>query len=338
MNFQVFRHIEQYKSYKYFCEDNSLFYECFWKKVFNYIQKFIPSYIHPNYITISSIFVIIVTYFLDNFLNSSLFFSFGIIYYMLADGVDGTHARETKQTSIIGEHLDHVGDSIISGFLLDRILTNIGFENDINKLNLILLSSLYFSKTHFDSINIKKIKYNLHEDISSFLVLCSIINYFKPNIFIITNFIYDFFNYYSFGILNKIFGIQIFNFIIFSIPSLSFYFNMLKNVTKNKNKQDYLMLNKFDAINSFIYVFYYFCKLLIFLFNFKFYPLINIIDAYLIFSLINSKIFESFIDYKIIIFILIFTLINPLLTCFITVLLTYYYIYDIYQKLNLKNN
>lgn len=340
MNFQVFKHIEQYKSYKYFCENNSLFYKCFWKQIFSYIQKFIPSYIHQNYINLISLFVIITTYFLDNFLNSTLFFSLGIIYYMFSNGINKIiYSKETNQILVIKEHFDYVSDTIIFGFLTDRILTNTGFQNDINKLNLVLSSSIYFSKFHFESIHTKKIKYNIYQDTSSFLLLCSIINYFKPNILWIPYFIYNFFNYCSFNLLSKIFGIEIFNFFIISVPSLYYYFNTLQNIIKNKNNEDYLMLNKFDTINSFIYVSYYLLKLLIFLFDFKLYPLINIVDTYLIFSLTNSKIFESFIDYKIIIFILMFSFINPVLTCFITTFFTYYFIYNIHQSLlNLKND
>ncbi len=74
MNFKISNHMEEYKNYKYKCEDKSLLSK-YWNNFFTFIQKFIPTCIHPNILTVSSIFVIMLTYYLDNLLKNSFIFS-----------------------------------------------------------------------------------------------------------------------------------------------------------------------------------------------------------------------------------------------------------------------
>lgn len=335
MNFQISNHIEEYESYKYECEDKGLFSK-YWGKIFSSIQQYIPPYIHPNILTISSLLVMFATYNLGNYFKNSLIFSSGIIYYLLSDGIDGVHARKTKQTSIIGEYLDHVGDTIICGLISDQILNSLGFQDDLIKKNIVLITSLYFTKSHFDSIKTKKIVFSWYEDVSSILLMCSIINIVKPNIFDFTEIIFNFINNCFYGIIEKIISKEFFDFIIFSSPIIIMYASILKNIIKNKINNDYLILNKNDAINSYIYVFYYLFKLVVLTNNIKLFYLIHFIDSYLMFSLINSKIFESQIDYKIIVLMLLFLTINSIIISVITIILTYYFIYYTSKKLNIK--
>jgi hypothetical protein len=334
MNFQISNHIEEYTSYKYQYEDKTLFYG-YWNKLFCSVQKYIPSNIHPNIITISGLLIMFITNFLGNFFENRFIFSFGIIYYLLSDGVDGIHARKTEQTSIIGEYLDHIGDSVVCGLVADQFLDSVGFQNDLMKKNMVLFSSLYFTKPHFHSIKSKKMVFNYYEDSSLLLTLCSIINILRPNIFDFTQLIFNFINNYFYGIIGKLVSKNFFDFVIFSLPTIYLYLDTLKSIVKNKMNDDYLILNKNDAINSYIYVSYFLLKLFILVCDINSFSSVHFIDSFLMFSLINSKIFGSQIDYKIIIFMILF-LMTPVTTSMMTIFLTYYLIFYISKKLKIK--
>lgn len=99
------------------CEDNSLFTPFFNKHIIYPIASQIPQKITPNSITLSGVFIFCIgmffmwlgikvhQYFL--ILSGGFIFCFGI-----ADGLDGVHARNTDQCSVLGEFLDHFIDLV----------------------------------------------------------------------------------------------------------------------------------------------------------------------------------------------------------------------------------
>ena len=302
MYFEVSKYKNEYDSYKYVCDDKTYSMK-YGKKFFEFIQSNIPEYIHPNMITISSLIVMLFGFTIENIFSGilgSIIFSIGMIYYMISDSVDGIHARKTKQTSIIGEYLDHVGDVVIFGLIIDQVLNSLT-DNLIIKRNLTLLTSLYFIKTHFDSIEMKKIIFDCNS-----------------------------------GYLNKIININIFDSVIFSYLPLGYYINILTNILKNKTNDDYLSLNKFDATNSYIFTIYYFLKMLIVYYgNVNSFLSINLVDSYMMLCLINTKVFQVPIDYKVIILILLYYF-NPLIVSIFAVIYSYYLIINIATTLNIK--
>jgi len=107
----------------------SYFYDFYYKPFFQIIQKYIPSYIHPNLITIMS-FVIITLLYVYNITNPFLL-SLGFLTYWACDNLDGIHARATKQTSDIGEILDHSIDSYCLILISKMILSLLNISNPI---------------------------------------------------------------------------------------------------------------------------------------------------------------------------------------------------------------
>ena len=105
----------------------SVFYDHIYRPFFEKIQKYIPLWIHPNMITISSFIIINLIYIYELYYNN-LIFTIGILSYWILDNLDGIHARASKQTSAIGEILDHCGDSymfIIIFEMVFNILNNV---------------------------------------------------------------------------------------------------------------------------------------------------------------------------------------------------------------------
>jgi phosphatidylglycerophosphate synthase len=90
--------------------NNSIFYDNYYKPFFAYVQQYIPKWITPNAITISSWILINILTICELYYYPWIFSAFLFIYWSL-DNLDGIHARATKQTSSIGEILDHCIDS-----------------------------------------------------------------------------------------------------------------------------------------------------------------------------------------------------------------------------------
>lgn len=331
MYFNPSQYVEEYNSYKYQCEDKTFSIK-YLKPFFEFIQSNIFSNIHPNVITISSVVTIFVTFLLKKIIPGffgNLLFSFGIIYYLIADSIDGIHARKINKTSVIGEYLDHIGDAVITGFIGQEIL-NCTFDDFIIQKKLMVIFSLYFAKMHFDSIQQKKIIFNYYDDVIAVLFSFSIINMFKFDFTKFTEFILNNINH-----LRKIINVDIFNFMLYSVFPLSFYMNTLTNILGDKASQDHYSLNKTDAINTYIFYIYYFLKLLMIVFcDINSLLSINLLDSYMILNLINSKIFQIPIDYKVII-LLIFYYFSPLIVSILTVIYTYYLILKISKLLNI---
>ncbi len=96
---------------------SSYFYDRFYKPFFEIIQPFIPNSIHPNMITSVSFFIVSMLYMFG--VCNPFLLSAGLFLYWLCDGLDGVHARATKQCSDIGEILDHCIDSYSTVLIVD---------------------------------------------------------------------------------------------------------------------------------------------------------------------------------------------------------------------------
>lgn len=101
--------------------NSSKFYQLYYFPVFTAIQKYIPSYVRPNYIT-TLCFVIFNSIYWTNLYLNPFILSFSFIMYWLLDNLDGIHARNTNQLSLTGEILDHCSDAFNSQFIYTIIL------------------------------------------------------------------------------------------------------------------------------------------------------------------------------------------------------------------------
>jgi len=177
-----------YENYKYKSEDNC-FLTKYYCKGWNYISIFIPRYIHPNIITLMGLFFILCGYYLgsksDNY--SNIFMGLGIIGYTNFDGIDGIHARNTKQTSIIGEYIDHSIDLIACGFISTWILNMLGIRDIIYNNLIIFYIGFDFFMNHLYATNTKKIIFSGTSDVSAILTLSTLVVFLDlklPNIMI----------------------------------------------------------------------------------------------------------------------------------------------------------
>ena len=167
MKFLNNTNIYNFKNYKYQSEDNC-FLTPYYFKLWSYLSNFIPRKIHPNVITLLGFLLVLFGYNLSNIFTkySNIVMGFGVIGYTLCDGIDGIHARNTKQTSIIGEYLDHLVDLTSIGIVLSHIFKSIGLNNVFYNNLFLLLASFEFVRTHYNSILTKKIIFSGTSDVT----------------------------------------------------------------------------------------------------------------------------------------------------------------------------
>lgn len=296
--------LKEYEKYEYKSEDICFltkFYRSFWNKC----QEFIPSFIHPNIITLCGLLSMVVSYNLKNNIYGNYYTAIGIFLYMTFDSIDGIHARKTSQCSVIGEYIDHIIDLINLGMIVDIICDSIGFNN-INAKNLIAVtSSIVFIYPHFESLTSGIIKFKNLTDVSGLLTLSILTLLFHLKL---PNLIF----------LNK--SILILAFFIF------IYF--LTNIYYDTN----LLL----IYNKFIITSYYLLKFIVLLI----FPVssiynITLVDILLLQMIINYKIFKIDIDEKILCLPLLF-LINNYMTNIFVIIITFYNIFKISKELKIN--
>jgi len=119
--------------------ETSFFYKKYYKPLFDKIQKYIPESIHPNVLTLSC-FIIINTVYVYKLYKNPYYLSIIMLLYFFLDNLDGVHARATKQTSRIGEILDHC----IDGYMVVLLITVYSkiFIKDIYLQNILLIVSI----------------------------------------------------------------------------------------------------------------------------------------------------------------------------------------------------
>lgn len=269
MKFLTEENVRSWKNYKYQSEDNC-FLSNIYKKIWNNLDKFIPRALHPNIITLCGLLSIIICYHMSLLFSQYryLIMSLGVFLYLNADGIDGIHARNTKQNSIIGEYLDHLFDLVILGFIVNYLYMMFGFGlNNSIKINLIIyFCSFEFFYNHWIASHTKKIIFTGTSDVASLLTLTviTIFSNIKMPLFLINN--------------------------QWILPlGLSFLF--AKNVY-HIIKTQRLSLNEIIFKN--FYLVYWLLKLVLILINpTNFYWTTTCVDLLLMLETINFKIFSS---------------------------------------------
>ncbi|NUM35407.1 MAG: CDP-alcohol phosphatidyltransferase family protein [Candidatus Brocadiae bacterium] len=106
------------EEYKYHVDEQSLTQGFLLKWIWNPIVRILPARLKPNTITVIGVISMIIgTFFFWLAIHHEmrwgfLLAAFSVFIYMACDNVDGPHARNTKQSSRLGEFLDHWFDSI----------------------------------------------------------------------------------------------------------------------------------------------------------------------------------------------------------------------------------
>ena len=311
MKFLNDENISNYKNYQYKSEDNC-FLTPYYFKLWSYLSNFIPRKIHPNFITLLGFVFVVFGYNLSNFFTkySNILMGLGVIGYTLCDGIDGIHARNTKQTSIIGEYLDHLVDMNVSGIVLTYGFKMFGLNNVLNNNLLLLMSMIEFTRSHFKAIETKKIIFAGSSDVSLITTLTSLIIFFNtrlPNFFINNQFL-----------------------IILPILISSIY-NIIFMIKKDFNNQKQ---NKFKNI----YLLYWGIRFILSIYNqTSLYWSGSIIDLAIMIETINLKIFESQLLNQYLLLSLPFIhLFLPIISNLIVLLYLGYFIYSISQQLDIN--
>lgn len=125
-------------------ESNTASYYRVYAPIFEKIESFIPRQITPNMISCAS-FVLLTALFLSKSYYNPYIFSFCLFIYWILDNIDGIHARNTKQTSSLGEILDHCGDAYYTIIIL-YMFFNV-FRINIPKL-FIVLTGIFMNLKH----------------------------------------------------------------------------------------------------------------------------------------------------------------------------------------------
>lgn len=302
-NFLDNDNINEYNKYKYKAVD-----ECFltyiYRKYWTIVQNYIPSIIHPNILTMCGLFSIIPAYYYGNNTYGNYLMAIGTFLYLTFDGIDGIHARQTKQTSIIGEYIDHIVDIINLGIIGDALCNQIGLSNNYLIKNMLLSTASYgFIIPHYESLELGYVIFEKFTDVSLLLTLCIII-----------------------FLSNAEFPEILLNSIILPILYLNYFF-----IQK-------LLSLKCTSVKSakikFIIIIYYIIKLLT-SFNNAILWQITLIDSVLLLQIINYKIFKIEPDYKIIL-IPILHLYIPTFTIICVLIYILFVIYKISNELNIN--
>ena len=150
------------EEWKYSVIDNSYLTK-FIKPICNSIEKYIPFIISPNLISISGLTCLGFSYYLTYYYHQQyqILTELSVIAlsisYMFIDEIDGIHARNTKNSSPLGELIDHICDSIGLIFMVLNI-THIFDVSLNNQLFIMQFSSVIFQLIHFKAIITKTLK------------------------------------------------------------------------------------------------------------------------------------------------------------------------------------
>ena len=278
--------IENYKNYKYKSEDNTFLTQQY-NKIWVQLQKCIPSFIHPNIITILGLFSIIIGFVLMKNYNCNKIMGSSILLYMGWDSIDGIHARKIKNTSIIGEYFDHLIDMVNTGMITDCLLTQLGIDDLLVKNLTIIIASFCFIVPHYKSIITKKLVFEGTFNVSLILTISSLILLLGIRLpKILSN-------------LNFIIGLLI-------IILLAHVYKMLQIISN-------IDLSNLNIQTPLIIFLWYIIKIFILTIKENNYPFSNtIIDSLLLLELTNYKIFKKDINWFILIIPILY-IINPLI-------------------------
>ena len=303
------KNMDSYNNYKYKNIDKSFltpYYNVFW----NYCQKFIPEFIHPNIITLSGLASIITSYYFSNSKYSNYIMAFGTFFYFTVDAIDGIHARKTNQCSIIGEYVDHLIDLVNMGMITDYLLNQLGITNLLIKNLCISTFSFGYLVSHIEALDNKCLVFDKLTDVTLMLTVITTL--------------------FLFNIQLPEFLLNI-NLWFYSLISLNIYL---------VHRTLYKMITYKYIYTKYVVVFYYLLKTYILLISLE-YDLwkITTIDTLLLLNIINVKVFEVEIN-NLLLLIPCFFMLNSNITTFFIIsyilLVIMQFSYDL--KLNLFYN
>jgi len=148
--------------------------------LFNWMVKYIPSYITPNQITLLGVVLgilqIIPAYFIrigNNFLSLKIAFCALFISSIICDILDGEHARNSNQCSRVGAILDHFLDASFCFVKAFTCAYTIGVTSNLSFATIILAPAIGFNARLQYEFEFRK--QGNPDSIGSILLACAII-------------------------------------------------------------------------------------------------------------------------------------------------------------------
>lgn len=182
-------HIRNIENHKYNIIDESIS-SSLLKPTWLRMQSYIPFCIAPNLITLSGLLSTIISTFIcykyhDTYpIITTLCAIFFTITYINLDAIDGIHARKTKNSSAVGELLDHGCDSISTILLTMMFCKLLNINNPILIWKFVVTSSLGFLAYHYNSYKSPATfgKFTGPVEILSYLLLLTAVNITIPSV------------------------------------------------------------------------------------------------------------------------------------------------------------
>ena len=282
--------ITNYKNYKYESEDNT-FLTFQYKKIWIFLQTFIPETIHPNILTMCGFFSILVGFIFNQNYNLNRLMGLCVFAYIIFHGINEIHAIKTSKPIVIGEYFANLIDMVSMGMITDSLVLQLGSGSGSDSDNLmirnlaILTSSFCFLIQHYESAITNKIIFKGITDVSLILTLIMIIFLFGlklPKILLNFNiFVCLIFSILIYHIYQFIRIISLHHVINFRTPLIIFFWYTLK----------FLFLFYSNNNNAYSH---------------------TIVDTLLLLELTNYKIFKRELGYQILLIPILFW-INPLI-------------------------
>ena len=206
---------ENISKYKYSSVGNSISTK-YMMPYWEYFQTFFPSYVAPNVISLIGLLFTIYAWYLPHqfYIMSPLFSEIASIVCILVsinlDSIDGIHARKTKNSSPIGELINHGCGSISTIFLCLALCNILEITNLISVWHLVGIFSLIFQYIHLNSLINEYLTFGKYLGPVEILIYFCIFVLFKLFDFKFVDIIATFLDQYSFSLYHCILMFNIF--------------------------------------------------------------------------------------------------------------------------------
>lgn len=129
--------------------------------------KFVPDSVAPNVLTAAALLCQIQAFYICWLYGTmfprvvSLVAMCLIVMYQTLDAIDGKHARNTRQSSPLGELFDHGCDNLGSVFMILALCFCLGIQSIPILWYLVQISQLLFLQSHVASFHSRKVEFGL---------------------------------------------------------------------------------------------------------------------------------------------------------------------------------
>lgn len=144
--------LENIKNWKYFAINESIIDE-FLNPIYDIIINYTPIYISPNLITLTGFLCSLFIWFIVENFYTPILIPLIIMFYCIMsilDSLDGKQARKIKNSTPMGEMLDHSVD-IVTLFIITRITSIIINIDEMNLVPVYIAVGIIFCHTHYQA-------------------------------------------------------------------------------------------------------------------------------------------------------------------------------------------